>query len=79
MYRDTIRASGFTMSRAVLTNICFCRSKGSILSHSVFFPALGYEIVVITHNGVDGYLVRTCVLAQSARMTAVETAALSGV
>jgi hypothetical protein len=69
---DVVGASGFTGATAGAADFGVQSGDFGVFEHGLFLTALGSEIVVIPHNGVDGDTVRALGFAFAAGMAAVE-------
>jgi hypothetical protein len=69
---DIMGAGGFAVAPAGAAEVGFCTRDSGILKHGLFFTALGYEVVMVSHYCVDWHSVRALGFAFSAGVTAVE-------
>ncbi len=56
--RHVVRARFHAVPLAMATSIGLRSGEIRVLRHGVFFPSLGHEIVVVSHDGVDGNTLR---------------------
>ena len=52
--RHVVRARFHAVPFAMVTSVGLRGGEIRVLGHGVSFPSLGYEVVVVSHDGVDG-------------------------
>ena len=75
MNRNVVGASGFAVADACAADVGVYSRDFGIFEHGLFFAALGYEIVVIPHYGIDRNTMWALGFALAAGMAAVELSA----
>ena len=72
MNGDVVGTGSFAVTAASAADFGIYPGYFCILEHGLFFAALGNEIVMISHNGVDRNSVRALRFALAAGMAAVK-------
>ncbi len=72
LYGDIVGTGGFAGAIAAAADIGFHSGNLGVFKHGLFFAALGYEVVVIPHDGVDRNSLRALRFALAACVTTVK-------
>jgi hypothetical protein len=68
---DVIRAGLFTVSGAILALVSPGPGYGRVTAHSILLPSLGFEVVLVTHDGIHRNLIRALGLTKTAGVAAI--------